>query len=184
MNRAPRHSAPGPARDRPLGGPRSIREGVSIVIAGALLGLVGNAISPRGIPFVGDFSRGAALANRTAEEIAELPGETDATQVKADLGLAGVLVLDARDSEGYAEGHIPGALNLPVDDFDSHYQTLMERIEESALTIVYCDGGDCELSHDLAVMLRDLGHGPLQLFPGGYEEWIEAGYAVTVGSDP
>jgi len=191
----------------------SLREALFIILLGTALALVANAISPRGIPLVGDFSRGAALANRTTEELAALPAEIDLAHVKdivtamarrdapaagdsartsparADTSLAaalaaGAVLLDARTSDVYAAGHIPGALNLPTDEFDQAYPGLKTRIAAASLLVVYCDGGDCELSHDLAGMLKDLGHGPIQLFPGGFDAWMEAGYDLHEGAEP
>lgn len=192
---------------------RSVREALFIALLGTGLALVANALSPRGIPLVGDFSRGAALANRSAEELATLPAEIDLAQVKdivattarreapaapdsaptsparADTSLAAALatnalLLDARTADVYAAGHIPGALNLSTDEFDQAYPRLKARIAAASLLVVYCDGGDCELSHDLAGMLKDLGHGPIQLFPGGFDAWMEAGYDMREGPQP
>lgn len=192
---------------------RSVREALFIALLGTGLALVANALSPRGIPLVGDFSRGAALANRSAEELATLPAEIDLARVKdivaatarreapaapdstptsparADTSLAaalaaGAVLLDARAADVYAAGHIPGALNLPTAEFDQAYPGLKARIAAASLLVVYCDGGDCELSHDLAGMLKDLGHGPIQLFPGGFDAWMEAGYDMREGPQP
>jgi len=191
---------------------RSLREALFIVLLGTGLALVANAISPRGIPLVGDFSRGAALANRNTEELAALPAEIDlahvhdivaaiARRAPADSGsarpsaagadtslaaalAAGAVLLDARTADVYAAGHIPGALNLPAAEFDQAYPGLKSRIKAASLLVVYCDGGDCELSHDLAGMLKDMGHGPIQLFPGGFDAWMEAGHDMREGPEP
>jgi rhodanese-related sulfurtransferase len=189
---------------------RSVREALFIILVATGLGLIANAISPRGIPLVGDFSRGAALANRTAEELAKIPAEIDLGHVKAivdargrsaaadsapasaaraDTSLAaalapGALLLDARAADVYAAGHIPGAVNLPVATFDQVYPALKARLAAASLLVVYCDGGDCELSHDLANMLKDMKHGPLQLFPGGFDAWMAAGYDMHEGPEP
>jgi rhodanese-related sulfurtransferase len=190
---------------------RSVREGLLIVLLGTVLALVANALSPRGIPLIGDFSRGAALANRSEEELKALPAEIDLAGVKAivatiskekapaasdstrvsqpDTSLAQALaanaiLLDARAADAYASGHIPEALNLPTADFEAVYPTLKATIARASLLVVYCDGGDCELSHDLAAMLKDLGHGPVQLFAGGFDAWMEAGNDMREGPEP
>ncbi len=222
MNKSHRAPAGAPQRGLPRG--RSLREAVIIVIIGTALALVANAVSPRGIPLVGDFSRGAALANRSEEELRALPPEIElagveevvaaiakrsadaegeegsasaaddvaeqsAEQPAAPTTLAAALIadailIDARTPDVYAAGHIPGALNLPVADFDTAYPPLKKTIEAASLLVVYCDGGDCELSHDLATMLKDLGHGPLQLFSGGFDEWMAGGNSAREGPEP
>jgi rhodanese-related sulfurtransferase len=193
---------------------RSVREALFIILLGTALGLAANALSPRGIPLVGDFSRGAALANRSEEELRALPAEIDLAHVKdvvaaigrrsaaaaggdsaeaspagADTSLAKALaanatLLDARTADVYAAGHIPGALNLPAADFEAVYPGLKAEIAAASLLVVYCDGGDCELSHDLAAVLKDLGHGPVQLFAGGFDAWMEAGNDMREGPEP
>ncbi len=196
------------------------REAVVIVLCGTMLGLVANTISPRGIPLIGDFSRGAALANRSAEELAALPAEIELAGVQrvvealaarsadedsapadaasdngkaspAEAGgdledalLSQAVLIDARSPDMYTSGHIPGALNLPVSDFDAAYPELKSQLKTASLIVVYCDGGDCELSHDLATMLKDLGHGPIQLFAGGFDAWMEAGHDMRAGQEP
>jgi len=35
-----------------------------------------------------------------------------------------VAVVDVRDAESYAEGHIPGALSVPLDDLQQHLPKL------------------------------------------------------------
>jgi rhodanese-related sulfurtransferase len=220
MNPAPTTSdrAPvSPARRR-----GAFRESLIIVLVGTVLGLVANTVSPRGIPLVGDFSRGAALANRSAEELAALPAEIELAGVqrvveaiaarsadedsapaadaasdngkaspKAEAGgdledalLSQAVLIDARSPDIYGSGHIPGALNLPVSDFDAAYPEFKAQLKTASLIVVYCDGGDCELSHDLATMLKDLGHGPIQLFAGGFDAWMEAGHDMRAGQEP
>lgn len=164
-----------------------MREALAIVLAAIAIAFTANAVSPRGIPLAGDFSRGAALANRSEKELAALPNEVDAAEVEAAIAAAdslGVLVLDARAPEDYASGHIPGALNLSSDHFDAAYSALADTLSDASRLIVYCDGGDCELSHDLATLLKERGHKVVQLFPAGIAGWAEAGKEIKEGSEP
>jgi len=173
-------SSPNP-KSRP---PSAFREAVGIVVGGILLALLANAVSPRGIPLVGDFSRGAALANLTEKELAALPSQVDAEAVERAIAADSALVLDARVPEDYAAGHIPGALNLPAEGFEVAYPSLADTLSTAARLIVYCDGGDCELSHDLASLLKEQGHPAVQLFTGGISGWIEAGKELKEGREP
>jgi rhodanese-related sulfurtransferase len=177
----PRPGGPNPASNR-----RPIRDAIGLVLFGILFGIAANLISPRGIPWVGDFSRGAALANRSEEELAELPPVVELADVKAAIASGDSLlaVLDARLPEDYAGGHLPGALNLSVDNLDEFYAPLKAKLERTNRIIVYCDGGDCELSHDLAEALKGYGHKRVQLFAGGIAAWTEAGEKLTEGAEP
>jgi rhodanese-related sulfurtransferase len=49
--------------------------------------------------------------------------------------------------------------------------------------IVYCQGGDCESSKDLAYRLKGLGYLNIRHFTGGFEEWEEAGMPIQKGLD-
>jgi len=81
-----------------------------------------------------------------------------------------VLLLDARRPEDYAAGHIPGARNVFAYDFAAHIPELIT-LPRDKLVVIYCDGGQCELSHYLAEQLRALGFQRLYIYEGGWEEW-------------
>jgi len=49
------------------------------------------------------------------------------------------LILDVRTAEEYAEGHIPGAVNIHFRDVPNHFDTL--RDQNSSSIIVYCETG-------------------------------------------
>ncbi|HWN82354.1 MAG TPA: rhodanese-like domain-containing protein [Candidatus Udaeobacter sp.] len=165
---------------------RPVRDALGLIVFGLLVGLAANALSPRGIPLVGDFSRGAALANRSEEELKELPPVVELADVKTAIasGDSLLVVLDARAPDAFAEGHLPGALNLSVENLDANYPPLKARLDRVNRIIVYCDGGDCELSHDLAEALKSLGYKRVQLFAGGIAAWTEAGEKLETGAEP
>lgn len=163
---------------------RPVREAAGIVVLGAVLGLTANAISPRGIPLAGDFSRGAALANLNEKERAALPAEIGVAGVDSALAAADGLLLDARTAEDYEAGHIPGALNLPVEQFDAAYPALKDTLATASRLITYCDGGDCELSKQLGEVLKGQGFARVQLFAGGINAWLEAEKPLREGKEP
>jgi len=177
---------PGMRGQSPVPGRRSFRDACGLVLFGILFGIAANALSPRGIPWVGDFSRGAALANRSEEELKELPPVVELADVQTAVAAGDSLlaILDARLPEDYVAGHLPGALHLSVDNLDEFYAPLKAKLERMNRIIVYCDGGDCELSHDLAEALKSYGHKRVQLFAGGIAAWTEAGEKLTEGVEP
>jgi rhodanese-related sulfurtransferase len=83
------------------------------------------------------------------------------------------LILDARSSLYYREGHVPTALNLPRDNFAADYVSLRPTLEKSRdrRVIVYCSGGDCRDSKMVAQALMSLGFSNVMVFGGGWEEW-------------
>ena len=58
-------------------------------------------------------------------------------RVLIDSGSGDFTVVDVRDPEEYAEGHIPGAVNIPVSEFASQSESL----DKNKKIIVYCNSG-------------------------------------------
>jgi len=99
-----------------------------------------------------------------------------------------VVLVDARLPDQFAAGHIPGAVNLPLEEFDDVYPSIAPRIDPALLSeqlvlVVYCDGGDCHASHNVASLLLELGYNEdyVIVYERGYESWIRAGYPVEKG---
>ena len=51
-----------------------------------------------------------------------------------------VTLIDVRDRESYAEGHIPGAISVPIDELEEASATCCDA---DKLLIVYCEGYYC-----------------------------------------
>ena len=86
------------------------------------------------------------------------------------------LIVDARSSPFYQDGHIPGALNVARDDFAHQYQALSAKLnaDRNRPVIVYCSGGSCHDSKLVAGALLSLGFTNVRVFTGGWEEWTQA----------
>ena len=83
----------------------------------------------------------------------------------------------------YAEGHIAGAQSLPYDDAVSEARAARALQEGWASRIIlYCGGGDCESSQDLAKLMvaerHPQGAGLHRRLPA----WQAAGYPVEKGA--
>ncbi|HVK39701.1 MAG TPA: rhodanese-like domain-containing protein [Candidatus Kapabacteria bacterium] len=89
---------------------------------------------------------------------------------------------DARNADEFAEGHIPGAKHIYANDFQQHIPELLQmNIPRDQLIVVYCGGGLCELSHDLAKNIRLLGFSKVVVYTGGTTEWTKNNYPMTKG---
>lgn len=78
--------------------------------------------------------------------------------------------VDARETKLYGEGHIPGAVNIP---FEHVAEQESIAIPKEDLVVIYCDGGDCHLSHDLAAYMIEGGWKRIAVYEGGWAEWSE-----------
>lgn len=90
---------------------------------------------------------------------------------RSKLGL--VTVLDVRPALEYAAGHLPGAINVPVEDLPRHLRKLPKGRE----VIAYCRGPYCLLSVDAVALLRGKGLKARRL-ENGFPEWKAAGLPV------
>ncbi len=84
-----------------------------------------------------------------------------------------VTVLDVRPEEEYAAGHVPGAINIPLQDLESHLADLDPKHE----VVAYCRGPHCILAFDAVAKLRDKGFKAARL-EDGFPEWRQAGMPV------
>ncbi len=84
-----------------------------------------------------------------------------------------VTVIDVRPAEEYAQGHIAGALNVPLDRLERRLQELPRDRE----IVAYCRGPWCVLSYEAVARLREAGIEARRL-QDGLPEWRRAGLPV------
>jgi rhodanese-related sulfurtransferase len=94
---------------------------------------------------------------------------------------SGGLVIDARSPELYAEGHIKGAVSLPLVEIDIALPDFIARTPRDKKIIAYCSGFGCPDSFDLGLLLIEEGYADVGVFEGGYPEWHDAGLPVEEG---
>ncbi len=95
------------------------------------------------------------------------------------------LFLDAREADKYKEGHIPGSLNFSALEMDKFAPLVMPKLtDKNQEMIVYCNGGDCTLSLELAQTLIEQGFTQVKVFEGGWPEWKKAAYPFQTGENP
>ncbi len=90
------------------------------------------------------------------------------------------MFIDARDQWDFADGHIPGAINIPEYDFETDNITTAS-LDKQKRYIVYCHGTDCDVALRLAKELRKINFTNLLIFSGGWNAWIKAGHEIEKG---
>ena len=88
-----------------------------------------------------------------------------------------VTVLDVRPAEEYAAGHVPGAVNIPLQELEKRLQELGNQKGENREIVAYCRGPHCVLAFDAVAHLRKKGLKARRL-EDGYPEWKTAGLPV------
>src|SRR3990167_5855596 len=77
-----------------------------------------------------------------------------------------VTLLDVRPPDEFANGHVPGALNIPLSELKARLDEIPSDLE----VVAYCRGPWCVLAFDAVAMIRDSGRVAKRL-DGGLPEW-------------
>jgi rhodanese-related sulfurtransferase len=108
----------------------------------------------------------------------------------AALHNAGALFLDARRTSVFEQGHIAGARPVSVweSDVDDKVRSIWNErnseAEQAKPIVVYCAGGECEDSHNLAQKLFDAQFTNVYVYRDGFPDWQKHGGAVHTGGQP
>lgn len=131
----------------------------------------------------GNDPLGLAAAGSDIPDIGR-PIQVQISKVKELVDANAAVVVDARDAGEYAEGHIPGAVNLPYDDVVTDPARLESFDPHGKPIVVYCGGGTCELSMNLGFALVNAGKKKVLVYTGGWPEWSSSGNAIAKGPTP
>jgi hydroxyacylglutathione hydrolase len=88
---------------------------------------------------------------------------------------SGAVVIDVREPDEFARGHLPGAMPLPLGEVEAQIADLPGDVK----LLTYCGRG--ERASSAASLLEQAGLGPVLTLPGGVGAWREAGYPVEQG---
>ena len=153
----------------------SILLGISIVAA-----FVVNYFSPAGIALIGqwDTAKGVITANEKNDMVLNDLEISDVTLAKKLYDSNKFVFVDARSRDDYDEGHIKGAVSLPVGRFDEKIEAFSEQYPIDRPVITYCSGRTCEDSNKLAQYLLEFGYKEVAVFIDGFPGWEAAGYPI------
>lgn len=87
-----------------------------------------------------------------------------------------VNIVDVRASEDYTEGRIPGAANLPKDQWGDA-KKLKAVLRKDKINVLYCYSHVCHLAATAAVELAKKGY-PVMELEGGWRWWKENGFDI------
>jgi len=79
-----------------------------------------------------------------------------------------VQIIDLRTPEFYAQGHIPGAINLLYENLEKE----TAKLSKDKINVVYCYDITCHLSTKAALWLAQKGYKVKELI-GGWQSWVE-----------
>ncbi len=115
---------------------------------------------------------GAELLRQVKSQI----DEVDPSEVH-ELIDEGVAVIDVREIDEFATGHLPGARHVPR----SYLETRIEGVvpDHSTQVILYCQSGN-RSAYGARTLTEDMGYEHVRSMTGGITLWKDRGYEVVV----
>jgi rhodanese-related sulfurtransferase len=152
-----------------------VLEAILLTGLAAALAFAVNSVSPKGLSLIGTW-----YDNRHKVVLDVPPSyspETDSLLTMQEafmLWKNGAVFIDTREPDEFAAGHIPGAINLPFEQWDDYWECVGPELTLGSKIVCYCGGLDCELSLFAARELITMGYADAYIFFVGYLKWIEA----------
>lgn len=125
-----------------------------------------------GIADVKGFLGGGMYAWRQAKSATQTISQISAEELHQMLAKNGLQILDVREAEIYARGHVSGALNFPITQLEMN----LSKLDTGRSLVLICAEG--HRSSTAASLLARKGFPKLYFVTGGVSAWIKAGYAV------
>jgi rhodanese-related sulfurtransferase len=119
----------------------------------------------------------ASCGGSTATAVGVTEVVPDRAQQVIEEAPAGLVVLDVRTPEEFAEGHLTGAVN--VDFYAADFGDRLAELDPTLPYVLYCRSGN--RSGTTAEMMTELGFEEVYEVDGGILAWAAAGHAVNDG---
>ncbi len=151
--------------------------GVSVLVGLAFLGLHPD------LAWVAEPRQDDGSCNAEGLESEPLVERVSVEEALGLLERPDVSFVDARADASYVDAHVPGALSLPADAAEDMLGLQSLPIPPEGEVIAYCDGGSCEQSEYLGLLLRNRGVcRRVRVLEGGWVGWIQAGAPTVSGA--
>ena len=133
-----------------------------LIAVAAVVGAVGNALSPAGISW-NEADGGPAL------------GRVGFDQARRIVEQQAAIVLDARQTETFVRGHIPGARSVPWSAAATHLAEMRPPLKAEQKILVYCSSEQCGAALVVGRLLRRRGFKDVAIFVGWFDVWQRSG---------
>lgn len=191
---------------------RVLHEALLVGAIGAVIAFAANALSPRRLDLTRDYFFQNLKTNQAAGQLATnlsvAAGQTNRLSDLQALALrlqqkglrlaesnqvialfhdprrtgGQVIFVDARDSEHYQKGHIPGAYQFDYYHPADYLPVVLPACQAAQEIVVYCNGGSCEDSELAATLLAQTTPSEKFLvYVGGITEWRTNGLPLELG---
>ncbi len=140
-----------------------IKEAVVIIVLAAVFAILYNSFAANGLDIIYQplqITPGSAL------------NINDFNRIRKQ---SSVILIDARSKEDFQNGHIPNALNLPLNSPRSTKTQFLSKFPKETLFVLYCINTECTQAERLERQFNLLGFTNTHVFSGGWEAWQKAG---------
>lgn len=103
----------------------------------------------------------------------------DRSELRKRLRAGTVTLIDVRPVEEYEQGHIDGAISVPLDALPAWSRTAPKKQQ----VVAYCRGPYCVYALQAVEMLRKRGFDAVRA-EDGVSEWRAAGHPIAAGGNP
>ena len=133
-------------------------------------------IGAAGLVFKTTQTRNAAAAPKPATPVER----TSLTDFEVLQARGTVLVVDVRNDDSFRAGHIPGAMNVPIDEVERRAAEIIARAGALAI-VTYCSCVNEHTSAIAAELFNKAGACRATALAGGYPAWVAGGRKVERG---
>jgi molybdopterin/thiamine biosynthesis adenylyltransferase/rhodanese-related sulfurtransferase len=129
--------------------------------------------------FLSAFKEFEAMSPSGAEILRQIKSridEVDPAAVREQIS-DGTLVVDVRQDEEWAAGHIPGAVHVPKSHLESRIEGAAP--DRAQHVVLYCASGQ-RSAWAARTLIEDLGYEHVASMTGGFTLWKDRGYEVDV----
>jgi rhodanese-related sulfurtransferase len=96
-------------------------------------------------------------------------------EVKGLMAKNAVILVDVRDPQSFAEGHMPGAVNVPFDFIPNHVEAWKK---DGRLIVTYCACANEVTAVRAVVDMNAFDVKNAKAMLGGWNEWVKRGERV------
>jgi rhodanese-related sulfurtransferase len=149
-------------------------------VVAVFLAFLTNTFSPASIPLFGQWDESKGVISAIPNDDRYSIGfEIDSVEKAKEIYDEGdTIFIDARDREAFEQGHIKGAVLLPLGDFDARIENILDRYAADQNILIYCSGRSCEDSHHVAQLLIEFGYENVSVMIDGFPGWEKKGFPV------
>lgn len=115
----------------------------------------------------------ATAVEQPAAQLA--PGRVGVAEFATVIAQPGVRIIDVRTPAEFADGHIPGAVNIPVQQAD--FAARVSALDPNSTYAVYCRSGN--RSKGAVEQMRAAGIGTIYELAQGTNGWTAEGQLLT-----